>query len=70
MILDKLTVKNTIIFVLIKLFIINFLTSIYFRLQVYAIIVSLIFIGIGWYLIWLFVLQRFKIIKELVEDFI
>ena len=65
MILDKFTVKNTILFVLIKLFILNFLTSIHFRTKIFAIVISLVVIGVGWYMMWIYILQRFKLFREL-----
>lgn len=70
MILDKLTAKNTTLFVFLKLFTYNLMIDLQFRHQMMAIFISMIFIGFGWLLMWLYVLQRFKMIRELVNEFV
>ena len=70
MILDKLTASNLTLVVLIKMFVYNFIIDTYFRGQVLAIAISLLFIGFAWYMLWLYVLQRFKFIKDIVGEFI
>ena len=70
MILDKLTVKNTTIFVFLKLFIYNFSLDLYFRHQIMALFISMVFIGFAWLLIWIYVLQRFKIFREILNEFV
>ena len=70
MILDKLTASNLTLVVLIKMFVYNFIIDTYFRGQVLAIAISLLFIGIAWFFLWLYVLQRFKFIKDIVDEFI
>ena len=70
MIVDKLTASNLTLVVLIKMFVYNFIIDTYFRGQVLAIAISLLFIGIAWFFLWLYVLQRFKFIKDIVDEFI
>ena len=70
MILDYLCFKNMFCFVLVKIFIYNFYYDYKFRNQVWAILISLLFIGFAWFLLWLYVLQRFKMIREFVKEII
>ena len=70
MILDQLTAKNITLFVFFKIFIYNLMIDTQFCHQMMAIFISLVFIGFGWLLMWLYVLQRFKMIRELVNEFV
>lgn len=68
MIVDYLCFKNILLLLLIKMFLINFYNDNKFRNQTYALSISLLIILFAWYVLWLYVLQRFKMIKDFVNE--